>query len=63
MVAGRRLQWLDHIAGMPDYRMPKALFFGCLSQPRPRYGPRKRWRDVIQARLSVLMRVIGIGKH
>ena len=54
MVTGRRLQWLGHIARMPDHRIPKALFFGWLSQPRPRSGPRKRWRDVIRADLKVI---------
>ena len=53
-VARRRLEWPGHIARMPDQRMPKAALFGWLPEPRPRYGPRKRWRDVVRADLKVI---------
>ena len=53
-VARRRLEWLGHVAWMPDQRMPKAALFGWLPEPRPRYGPRKRWRDVVRADLKVI---------
>lgn len=46
-VTRRRLEWLRHLARMPDYRLPKLTMFGWLPQPRPRCSPRKRWRDVI----------------
>ena len=29
------------------YRIPKMTLFGWLPQPRPRCGPRRRWRDVV----------------
>ena len=51
-VLKRRLEWLGHLARMPDQRMPKAALFGWLPQPRPRGGPRRRWRDVIKKDLK-----------
>ena len=50
-VTARRLEWLGHLARMPDNRIPKRCLFGWLPQARPRGGPRKRWRDVIRADL------------
>ena len=46
-VRKRRLEWLGHVARMPDHRFPKSLLFGWLLESRPRCGPRRRWRDVI----------------
>ena len=40
VVSRRRLQWLGHLAQMPEHRMPKTILFGWLCQPRPRSGPR-----------------------
>lgn len=51
-ITKRRLEWLGHVARMPDYRIPKATLFGWLAHPRPRGGPRKRWRDVIRKDLK-----------
>ena len=34
-VQKRRLEWLGHLARMPDYRLPKKVLFGWLPQPRP----------------------------
>ena len=51
-VAARRLEWLGHLARMPEHRLPQKCLFGWLPQPRPRGGPRKRWRDVIKADLQ-----------
>ena len=47
-VLKRRMEWLGHLARIPDQRMPKAALFGWLPQLRPRGGPRRRWRDVIK---------------
>ena len=46
-VTKRSLEWLGHLAGMPDYCIPKVSLFGWLQEPRPQGGPPKRWRDVI----------------
>ena len=43
----KRLVWLGHLARMTDYRMPKNVLFSLLSEPRPKCGPKKWWRDVI----------------
>ena len=43
----RRLEWLGHLASMPDHRIPKSTLFGWVPQPCPRCGTRKRWRDLI----------------
>ena len=39
-----------YVARMSDERIPKlhVALFGWLPQPRPRCGPRRRWRDVIR---------------
>ena len=47
-VARLRLEWLGHLARMPDHWIPKFCLFGWLTEPRPRCGPRRRWRDVIK---------------
>ena len=51
-VKKRRLEWLGHVARMADHRIPKACLFGWLPQPRPRGGPRLRWRDLIRRDLG-----------
>ena len=51
-VRKRRLEWLGHVARMQDHRLPKSALFGWLPQPRPRCGPRKRWRDVVRKDLK-----------
>ena len=48
----RRMEWLGHLARMPDYRLPKVMLFSLLPQPRPRCGPRKRWRYVVRKDLK-----------
>ena len=52
VVMGRRLEWLGHVARMPDHRIPKSVLFGWLSHPRPQGGPRRRWRDVVKKDLK-----------
>ena len=54
MVQRRRLEWLGHVARMPDHRIPKSVLFGWLSKPRPQGGPRRRWRDIIRRDLKEL---------
>ena len=44
----RRLERLGHLARMPAHRIPKMALFGWLPQPRPRCGPKRRWRDVFR---------------
>ena len=51
-VSKRRLEWLGHLARMPDKRTPKVSLFSWLPEPRPRGGPLKRWRDVIRTDLK-----------
>ena len=53
-VMNRRLEWLGHLARMPDYRTPKVCLFDWLPQARPQGGPRLRWRDVIRKDLRVM---------
>ena len=50
----RRLEWLGHVARMPDERVPKKLLFGLLRARRPPGRPRKRWRDCVRADLKCL---------
>ena len=51
-VSKRRLEWLGHLARMPDKRTPKVCLFSWLPEPRPQGGPLKRWRDVIRSDLN-----------
>ena len=53
-ITRRRLEWLGHLARMPEYRTPKTALFSWLPQSRPRCGPRRRWRDVIRSDLKTL---------
>ena len=49
-VKKRRLEWLGYLAKMPDHRVPKSTLFSWLPQSHPRYGQRRRWRDVTKKR-------------
>ena len=55
----RRMEWLGHLARMPDHRLPKVMLFSWLPQPRPRCRPWKRWRDVVRKDL----RDVEVGEH
>ena len=58
-VMRRRLEWLGHLARMPDERMPKTALFSWLPKTRPHCGPKRRWRDVVKKDLTVLE--VGAG--
>ena len=47
-VERKRLEWLGHLARMPDHRVPKSTLFGWLPQPCRSCGPKKRWRDMMR---------------
>ena len=51
-ISKRQLDWLGHLARMPDERIPKISLFSWMPEPHPRGGPRKRWRDVIHTELK-----------
>ena len=51
-VKKRRLEWLGHIARMPDHRVPNFTLFSWLPEPRLRCGPKKRWRDMLRRDLK-----------
>ena len=53
-VCKRRLEWLGHLARMPNYRIPKMTLFGWLPQLRPQGGPWRRWSDTIHRELKHL---------
>jgi len=47
-----RLRWLGHVGRMENCRAPKKMLFARHSAPRPRQGPRQRWKDCVQADLK-----------
>ena len=53
LIQKRRLQWLEHLARMPDDRLPKKLLVSRISNGK-RYqgGQKQRWHDLIQADLK-----------
>ena len=55
----RRMEWLGHLARMPDHSLPKVMLFSWLPQPRPRCGSRKRWKGVVRKDI----RDVKVGEH
>ena len=55
-VIKHRLEWLGHVARMPENRTPKICLFSWLPQPRPRGGPSLglRWRDMVRRDLRAM---------
>ena len=49
-----RLRWLGHLSRMDDDRLPKQILFAEGVAPRPRHGPKKRWRDSVMGDLQPL---------
>ena len=48
-----QLRWAGHVARMPDYRIPKKLFFGELQEGKRSLGaPKKRFKDTLKASLK-----------
>ena len=53
MLMESQLRWSGHIARMPDYRLPKRVFFGeFCSGNRSRGRPRKRYKDTLKVALK-----------
>ena len=50
----RRLEWLSHLARMPNCRIPKMCLFGWLPKTCPPGGPRRRWRDMTKKYLKAV---------
>ena len=48
---------LGHLARRND-QIPKQLLFGELVKTRPRYGPKKRWRDLAVMDVRTLGRLV-----
>ena len=51
---GRCLEWLGHLARMPEHRLPKVFLFGWLPAVRPFKGPRRRWRDQVKKDIEMV---------
>jgi len=53
-IKGQRINWLDHLEGMEEDRMPKKSFTQELEGTRRRGRPRKRWKEEVERDLEVL---------
>ena len=53
MLMETQLRWSGHVARMPDYRLPKRVFFGELNEGnRSRGRPRLRYKDTLKVALK-----------
>ena len=53
MIMESQLRWSGHVARMPEYRLPKQVFFGELSTGnRSRGRPIQRYKDTLKAALK-----------
>ena len=53
MLLKAQLRWVGHIIRMPDYRLPKQLLFGELTQGKRKVGrPRKRFKDSLKLNIK-----------
>ena len=53
MLVKSQLRWAGHVVRMPDYRQPKAVFYGELtSEKRKRGGQKLRYKDVLKRHLK-----------
>ena len=54
MLMSRQLRWVGHVMRMDNTRMPKAVFYGELSEgKRDRGAPRKRFKDQLKRQLTL----------
>ena len=55
MLINMQLRWVGHVRRMDNNRLPKAVFYGELSQgAKPRGRPRLRFKDVIERHLKAI---------
>jgi len=53
MLLQAQLRWVDHVARMPDIRMPKQVFYGELEAGRRLTGgPVKRYKNSLKTNLK-----------
>ena len=62
-VKKKRLEWLGHLARMPDYRVPKSALFSWFLKPYPRCGPKKRWRDMMRNAFHPALDLTALSYH
>jgi len=51
----QRINWLGHLERMEEDRVPKKIFTQELEGARRRGRPRKRWKEVVERDLQVLV--------
>jgi hypothetical protein len=53
-IKGQRINWLGHLEGMEENRMPKKIFTQELEGMTQRGKPRIRWKEEVERDLQVL---------